>query len=109
MENLLPWTLLYLVFLLKSRKPLEKKIMVFWSMIFIQLLFFGIVVKMQRMHYLIPLYPFLAIIMASTVALHLNDKQVWSIGIISLCVFAILSVVFTESIQIIITYFLTIA
>ncbi len=88
-ENLLPWTCIYLIYLFKSKPPLEKKIVILWSIIFIQLLFFGFFVKMQRTHYVIPIFPISAILMSSLLVNHLSDKQLWWIGGLSLLGLAI--------------------
>ncbi len=78
--NMLPWTLIYIFYLVWHREKLTKNILIWWVILLIQFLFFGVFVERQALHYLIPLFPIIAILMAPVLNKFMSDKQFWWIG-----------------------------
>ncbi len=87
--NLLPWTLIYIFYLIKGQKKLEKEIIIFWGVLLIQILFFSFVVGKKSSHYLVPFAPIMSIIMAKFLYDKISDKQFWFLGAIFLLIFSI--------------------
>jgi len=79
-KNMLPWSLIFVFCLIKqnwqkSQTLIEKKIIILSLFILFQIIFFSFEVKLQAPHYLIPIYPIAAILMAEIIQRYLNMKH----------------------------------
>jgi 4-amino-4-deoxy-L-arabinose transferase-like glycosyltransferase len=95
LEDLLPWTFIFLICLFGGKGKIKKNRLMLGVVIIMQLLFFGFFVKMQPAHYLIPLFPFAALCMADFLAERMIDKQLWIIAGLSLLGFTIYEIIAT--------------
>ncbi len=86
--NMFPWTFIYAFYALRYWK-MEKNKMILWSILIVQALFFGAFVERQALHYLIPLFPFMAILMAESLQQYITEKECWIIGGLFLSAFVL--------------------
>lgn len=86
--NMFPWAFIYAFYILRYRK-IERNKLLLWSILIVQALFFGAFVERQALHYLIPLFPFMAILMAECLQKYITEKECWIIGCLFLLVFAL--------------------